>query len=102
MVKRSAREGARGAAALAAAQLAAALGEHQDGVGRRTQRVGDVVAVLERERRPQLVADLGEEHSPRGARLESSAASRSSAAASAWRAWRMRSGAAFPGISLRV
>jgi hypothetical protein len=36
-----------GAAALVATQLAAALGEHQDGVGGGTQRVGDVVAVLE-------------------------------------------------------
>ena len=90
-------------AALAAVQLARALAEHQDGVGRGAQRVGDVVAVLAARtrptarRRPRRAA-----RRPAGRTLESSAASRSRAAASLRRAWRMRSGAAVIGISLRA
>src|SRR3954469_1484633 len=41
-----------------AVQLRAALSEQQGGAGAVAQRVGDQVAVVHRERRPQLVADL--------------------------------------------
>ena len=90
------------AAALVAVQLAGALGEQQHGVGGGAQRVGDRVAVLERERGPQLVADLGEQDvAARDAAGVERGQPQRRAAASSWRAWRIRSGALVTGISLR-
>src|SRR4051794_30119631 len=61
----SEREAQAGAAVrvtpVGAVELTGALTEQQHRVGGGTERVGDRVAVLERERRPQLVADLGEQ-----------------------------------------
>ena len=50
------------APALGALEPARALGEVEGQLAAEPERVGDQVAVVERDRRPQLVADLGEQH----------------------------------------
>src|SRR6478735_1018835 len=54
------------AAALFAPELTAARAEHQHGVRAGPQRVGDGVPVVERQRGPQLLADLGDQDVARG------------------------------------
>ena len=90
------------AAALVAVQLARRAGR-ASGRRRRTDAAGRRRGGRPRARTPPTARSptSASRTSPRGARLESSEASRSSAAASAWPAWRIRSGAAVPGICLR-
>ena len=72
------------APALGALEPARALGEVEGQLAAEPERVGDQVAVVERDRRPQLVADLGEEDDAarRAALVELGEAGRAASASS--------------------